>query len=338
MSYAIFDKTLSNITFNFNVGIGTSHALSSLHVQGVQFVNGSLGIGTTNPLQTFHVTNGSFFGSNVGIGSTNPTSLLDIRATTNTAALSIFQNTNTLPALRVATSRSVIPALFVGGDAQVGIGTGSPLQKLHVQGAQYINGNLGIGIVEPLANFHLNGTAKGVPSIYRSGFLSGTTFIFELDTSNYNIHEIYFTYIPTNSVGTGHNALVRTGAGDKTLASSYRTTNNVNNIFVAQSSGNIAVADNTIGDGPVVANFAGNNPVTAKITVFNSDVSGTEINLQTKVEVNYTRTSGLSCHTFGSFASKGTTDTTLVQYNLLNYTNNTLSGSSGEYVIVGYSI
>ncbi len=51
---------------------------------------------------------------------------------------------------------SLLSVTFFAYAQNVGIGTSTPLQKLHVEGTTFLNGNVGIGIAIPLARLHVN--------------------------------------------------------------------------------------------------------------------------------------------------------------------------------------
>lgn len=167
MSYAVFDKTQSNITFNFNVGIGTSSALLPLHVQGNQYLNGNLGIGTTSPLTPFHLTGVGHFSGAVGVGSTQPISPLDVNVSSSSNAVRIRQ-AGAADALLVSTTASA-NALRVMNDGKVGVGTATALTTFHVQGTHFTSGNLGIGTITPLDRLHLWDSTAETAMLIQSG-------------------------------------------------------------------------------------------------------------------------------------------------------------------------
>ena len=61
----------------------------------------------------------------------------------------------------------------ITGDGNVGIGTNSPSQKLHVVGNSYFNGNVGIGTTAPAEKLDVNGTVKATG--YKAGTETGIT-------------------------------------------------------------------------------------------------------------------------------------------------------------------
>lgn len=50
--------------------------------------------------------------------------------------------------------------LLIDSVGRVGIGTGTPLQRLHVEGNTYISGNIGVGITSPVYDLHLGNSAR----------------------------------------------------------------------------------------------------------------------------------------------------------------------------------
>lgn len=147
MTYAVFDKTLSNISFTFNVGIGTTVALAPLHIQGNQCVSGNLGIGTTDPRAGFHLASTGLVTGSVGFGTTQPLSLLDVNVSSTSNAVRITQR-GIGGAINVSTTATP-NALVVANAGYVGLGTASPVVGLHVEGNSYVNGNVGVGTTEP---------------------------------------------------------------------------------------------------------------------------------------------------------------------------------------------
>jgi hypothetical protein len=336
MSYAIFDKSLSNIAFNFNVGVGTSRALSLFHVHGNEYISGNLGIGTTLPRRPLHVEGITYFGSNVGIGSTTPLSLVDIRANNTTGAIRIFQQSPFGDVFNASCSSTQAPNLIIKADGTVGIGTTLPLQKFHVEGSQYIGGFLGIGVNNPQASLHLKGTTKGIPCIYSSGSLSGTVFTFTLDTMNYKVHEIYFKYYAKHSAGTIHSSLLRVSGN----GTNFPITGYDNNIWVLQRSysGCVVMDVDLNGDGPLIADSIdsqSNFQSAGKITVFNRDTAGKS---QVLVDFAYANPFDSTCRSMGNFTCAAVvSDIQALKYYLFDWNvSNKVNGSEGEYYIVGY--
>lgn len=150
MSYAVFDRTLSNIAFTFNVGIGTTVALARLHVQGNSYVSGNLGIGSTNPTAPFHLASRGFVTGSVGFGTTTPQGSLDVNVSSTSNAFLITQR-GLGGAMNVSTTATP-NALVVNNNGYVGVGTTAPVVALHVEGNNVVSGNIGIGTNTPLKN------------------------------------------------------------------------------------------------------------------------------------------------------------------------------------------
>jgi hypothetical protein len=138
------------------VGIGTATPVQKLHVEGngsvsAVFVEGGVGVGTDNPLATLHV-----YDEGTLTGATR----VIIQAGANQSGVNLLEWQDNLGNIL-----GVIDA-----DGLVGIGTATPVQKLHVEGngsvsAVFVEGGVGVGTVNPLATLH----------VYDAGTLTGAT-------------------------------------------------------------------------------------------------------------------------------------------------------------------
>lgn len=174
-TYATFDRSLSNISFHFNVGVGTTQALSRLHVEGNEVVIGNVGIGTTTPIQPFHLVGLGYVQGNLGIGTTVAGYPLHVDVTSGSDAVYIRQRNVQSDALEVV-APSGGTTLIVKNDGTVGIGTTVAAQKLHVEGTTYISGFLGVGTTTPSYTCHVIG------NVYASGTVSqGSDLRFKSD-------------------------------------------------------------------------------------------------------------------------------------------------------------
>jgi hypothetical protein len=129
------------------VGIGTATPVQKLHVKGngsvsAVFVEGGVGVGTDNPLATLHV----YDAGTLTLGATR----VIIQAGANQSGVNLLEWQDN--------SGNILGV--IDADGLVGIGTATPVQKLHVEGngsvsAVFVEGGVGVGTVNPLATLHV---------------------------------------------------------------------------------------------------------------------------------------------------------------------------------------
>jgi hypothetical protein len=140
-------NTQGVIDANGLVGIGTTAPVQRLHVDGhgsvaAVFVEGRVGVGTFNPLATLHVYD-------EGTLTPGATQVI-IQAGANQSGVNLLEWWDN--------SGNILGV--IDADGLVGIGTATPVQKLHVEGngsvsAVFVEGGVGVGTVNPLATLHV---------------------------------------------------------------------------------------------------------------------------------------------------------------------------------------
>jgi len=165
-----------------SIGIGTKTPLLPLHIQGNAYISGNIGVGSTQPIASLDVS-GTIRGTNLTIANAITTSNLTVLGTqtiintytTYSSNLVIDNQIGTGPALLVLQKgvgsqypvadfydrdiSTTVPALRIADGANVGIGTATPLQLLHVQGTTYVSGSIGIGSTQPIQSLDVVGSA-----------------------------------------------------------------------------------------------------------------------------------------------------------------------------------
>lgn len=128
------NSTSGDIKFSDGSYTGTVNML-------IEGSTGNVGIGTTSPQERLHVDGGGMYIS--GVGATNDVMLIGFTESTNYdqfAIKGVFAPAGGDNALKFTTDLGGGDILTMKGDGNVGIGTTSPSQKLHVAGNLRLTG------------------------------------------------------------------------------------------------------------------------------------------------------------------------------------------------------
>ncbi len=176
-----------------SVGIGTDEPKAKLNIKqkgnnhAAIFEGGNVGIGTTNPQATLHL-NGNLSVTNglVGIGSSDfSREPLVIRARQRQESLIAFEDPQgrkkwhieqnhggNRPGLNFVESGVKDFRLFIEKGGNIGIGTGNPTDKLHIEGSLRVDGDLKIQGTEPIIMRRYNNLGDNIN--YNTNYSSST--------------------------------------------------------------------------------------------------------------------------------------------------------------------
>lgn len=175
----------------FNLYDGTTNVLSVLDGGDIDMDNNTLFVDA--PL------------NRVGIGTSTPSSRLHVASAiqeyiqmqnTTSGVASYWSSHSSTPWIGTLTAHpfALISGnafrLYIAESGDVGIGTITPAQKLHVMGNAYVSGSIGIGTTSPAQNLHVNGTAlvgensggMGTFNVVQDGGTQGNVVINRLTT------------------------------------------------------------------------------------------------------------------------------------------------------------
>jgi len=135
-----------------------------------QFLGGNVGIGTSSPSQQLHVVGNGYFTDKLGIGTISPLAKLQVSGTDteqirltsvnkriylSLGGTTPYIGTNTAHDFSIVAGNNYALTATTAGN--IGIGTTSPITKLHVKDGDVLmeNSKVGIGTVSPNSALHV---------------------------------------------------------------------------------------------------------------------------------------------------------------------------------------
>jgi hypothetical protein len=214
-SYAIFNKSLSNISLSMPTTISAAAGARVLTVNSTAANNslvvtntGAVGVGTSAPAQALHVVGSAYVDTYVGVGTSTPTKSLHVvgdalvTSTLTTSNLNVLGTTTTINSYETNSSNVVInnvtglgPALRV---AQTGSGANYPVADFYDNDVSTTvpalriadGGNVGVGTATPSAPLHVEGNvyvngniSAGNLGMFRNKIINGNFDVWQRGTS-----------------------------------------------------------------------------------------------------------------------------------------------------------
>ncbi len=119
------------------------------------YTNGNVGIGTNSPFAPLSLGGGNANTKLALWQGENATELMGFGIAPNQFRLHLHQPSNRFSFLNAPNGTEIMTIL---GSGNVGIGTSSPSQRLHVEGNSAFMGRVGIGTTNPIQNLHVQGS------------------------------------------------------------------------------------------------------------------------------------------------------------------------------------
>ena len=337
-----------------SLGVGVSDPTSNLQVVGNAYVSSNLEVGTANLF--VDTTTGR-----VGIGTGSPIGLLDIRASST--------DPGAVPTVHIGDAAAdagdygmvnLVRHATTGGskchlsfirnlNMVAGMGYYNNTDTLGIWNAFssvtntpsisiQSNHNVGVGITNPSAKLHVNGTTLGVPGVYAKGsWTSGTGIeLGYINTTAYKYHRIVARFYATNPTFQRCNVRIRSREVGQSAfnTSGYESWGSIIKKYAPNSLDYIYNG----ADGPLVAYYndtqSANNSDVLLIMDISNVLNGRS---QLQFECSYTYGGIGYSRAFGGFHRTTSASIDKIKLYFEQYSSgNTATGSVGDYMIIGY--
>jgi len=269
-----------------NVGIGTNAPVTTFHVNGNSYLSGAVTNGST-----LNVLSTGYFGGNLGIGTTSPGQPLSIQMAPSSeggAGAIVLQDTSAINRLRIGFNSNYSwiqahnsqPLIINSVGNNVGVGITNPSAFLHVNGTSIITGAMTAG-----STLRVIGTTT-IPELQMSGISGPAGF----STEGTNVLNMNLNFRPLGSIITANvgGAFRIDGSNAPLYQWLYRAagSSSEGGIMTLNSSGNMALGTGLSGSAPTMLYVSGTSAFNSNSTFNSTLYVGSNMTANSSLAVN----------------------------------------------------